>query len=73
MNCESWLEPKNSRTCRYGLGIDQIARHCGLHLLMDRHLFLDGSLHPLQTDAELVLQQLAHCSYASIAQVIDII
>ena len=40
---------------------------------MDRHLLLDCPLHALQTDAELVLQQLTDGTNAAIAEMIDII
>src|SRR4029077_15538109 len=35
--------------------------------------FLDGALHANQTDAELVLEQLAHRAYAAISQMIDVV
>src|SRR6185295_15973688 len=40
---------------------------------MDRHLFLDGPLHSLQTNAELVFEQLTDRAYTSIPKVIDIV
>ena len=55
------------------LGVDEIARHRRLHLLMDRHLFLDRALHSLQADAKLILEQFADGPHATIAQVIDIV
>ena len=55
------------------LGVDQVVRHGGGHLLVDRHLLLDGPLHPHQPDAELVLQQLADGPHAAVPQVIDVV
>src|SRR5262249_34466083 len=40
---------------------------------MDRHLLFDGSLHSHQPDSELVLQQLADCADAAVAQMVDVI
>ncbi len=40
---------------------------------MDRHLFLDRSLHSFETDAKLIFQQFADSPHATIAQVIDIV
>src|SRR6185295_13190041 len=57
----------------HGLRINQVARHRGLHFLVNRHLFLDSSLHALETDAELVLEQLAHGAHAAITEVIDVV
>ncbi len=55
------------------LRVDQVVRHRRRHFLVDRHLFLDGALHPDQTDAELVLEELAHGADAAVAQVIDVV
>ena len=55
------------------LGVDQVVRHGGRHFLVDRHLFLDRTLHPDQADAELVLEQLAHRAHAPVAEVIDVV
>src|SRR5262249_46334400 len=55
------------------LGINQGARHGGLHLLMDGHLFLDRPFHPDQAQSELVLEQLADGADAAIAQVVDVV
>ena len=40
---------------------------------MNGHLLLDCSLHPHQTDAELVLHQLTDCSNPTIGQGIDVV
>src|SRR5437764_1483264 len=55
------------------LGVDQVVRHRRRHFLVDRHLLLDGALHPDQTDAELVLEELADGADAAVAQVIDVV
>ena len=55
------------------LGVHQVVRHGRGHLLVDRHLLLDGALHAHQADAELVLQQFAHGAHAAVAQVVDIV
>ena len=55
------------------LGVDQITRHRGLHLLMDRHLLLDRALHALETDTKLIFQQLAHRAHTPVSQVIDVV
>ncbi len=55
------------------LGVDEVVRHRGRHLLIDRHLFLDGALHTDETDAELVLHQLTDGANAAVAKVIDVI
>ncbi len=55
------------------LGVDQVVRHGRRKLLVDAHLFLDGAFHAHQSDAELVLHQLAHGAHAAIAQVIDVV
>ena len=55
------------------LRVDQVVRHGRRHFLVDRHLLLDGALHPDQPDAELVLEQLAHGADAAVAQVIDVV
>ena len=74
MNCESWLRTKElAHRSRHRLGVDQIARHRRLHFLMDRHLLLDRALHALETDAELVFEQLAHRAHAAVAEVIDVV
>ena len=55
------------------LRVDQVVRHRRRHFLVDRHLLLDGALHPDQPDAELVLEELADGADAAVAQVIDVV
>ena len=55
------------------LRVDQVVRHGRRHFLVDRHLLLDGALHPDQADAELVLEELADGADAAVAQVIDVV
>ena len=55
------------------LRVDQVVRHRGRHFLVDRHLLLDGALHPDQADAELVLEELADGADAAVAQVVDVV
>src|SRR5580765_654456 len=55
------------------LRVDQVVRHRRRHFLVHRHLFLDGALHPDQTDAELVLEELADGTDTAVAQVIDVV
>ena len=56
-----------------GLGVDQVVRHGGRHLLVDRHLLLDGPLHPHQPDPELVLEQFADRPDPAVAEVVDVV
>ena len=56
----------------HGLGVDEIVRHERLDLL-EAHALLDRPLHAHQTDAVLVLQQLAHGADATVAEVIDVV
>ena len=55
------------------LRVDQVVRHRRRHFLVDRHLLLDGALHPDQADAELVLEELADGADAAVAQVVDVV
>ena len=55
------------------LGVDEVVRHRRRHLLVDRHLFLDGALHAHQADAELVLHQLADGAHTAVAEMIDVV
>ena len=73
MNCESWLEPKNSlMAASTGRAF---MRSWGTISSMSwtaiRSLY--GSLHAHQTDAELVLQQLADGLDPSVAEVVDVV
>ena len=74
MNCDSWLEPKNSRIAAMtGLAL---TRSCGIAVDISwytRHLFLDRAFHADQADAELVLEQLADGADAAVAEVIDVV
>ena len=47
--------------------------HRRVDVLVDRHLLLDGALHPDETDPELVLEQLAHRADATVAEVVDVV
>ena len=64
-------ELANGRHHRFG--VHQVVRHRRRHLLVDAHLFLDGPFHAHQSDAELVLHQLANRADAAVAEVIDIV
>src|SRR5882762_4353962 len=55
------------------LRVDQVVGHRGGHFLVDRHLLLDGALHPDQPDAELVLEELADGADTAVAQVVDVV
>ena len=73
MNCESWLEPKNSRTAATTgrMLISVIGRQ--VVGLADRHTLADDTLHPAQTDPQRVLDQFAHGLDAAVAQVVNIV
>ena len=55
------------------LGVDEVVRHGRRHLLVDRHLLLDGALHADEADAELVLHQLADGADAAVAEMVDVV
>ena len=55
------------------LGVDQVVRHGGFHLLMNRHFFLDRPFHPHQTDSELIFQQLPNGTNATVPQMVNIV
>ena len=57
---------------RSGLRVDQVLRHDGVDLDR-RHALLDGALHAQQTDAVLVLHQLADRAHAAVAEVVDVV
>ena len=59
--------------CHHRLGIDQVVRHGRGHFLVHAHLLFNGALHAHQTDAELVLEQLAHRAHPPVAEMIDVI
>ena len=54
------------------LGVDQVVRHQRLDLL-EAHALLDRALHADETDAVLVLEQLAHRADAAVAEVVDVV
>src|SRR4051812_20632404 len=56
-----------------GLGVDQVVRHRRVDVLMHRHLLFDGPLHPDESDAELVLEQLANRANTAVAEVVDVV
>src|SRR6185436_13142605 len=56
-----------------GLGVDQVVRHRGVDVLMDRHLLLDRALHAHEADAELILEQLTDRADAAVAEVVDVV
>ena len=55
------------------LGVDEVVRHERLDLLRHAHALLDRALHANQTDAVLVLHQLADRADAAVAEVIDVV
>ena len=74
MNCDSCELPKYSlTTARDRLRVDQVVRHERLDLLRHAHALFDRALHADQTDAVLVLHQLADRAHAAVAEVIDVV
>ena len=57
---------------RNGLGVDQVYGREGL-VVTDIHTFADGTCHTRQTDTELVVELLADGTYATVAQVVNVI
>src|SRR5581483_8823344 len=57
---------------RHRLVVDELLRHQRLDVL-EAHALLDGALHPDEADAVLVLDQLADCAHASVAEVVDVV
>ena len=55
------------------LGVDEVVRHERVDLLRHAHALLDGALHADQTDAVLVLHQLADRAHAAVAEVVDVV
>ena len=55
------------------LGVDEVARHRVLDVLVDGHALLDGALHPHEADAELVLEQLADGADAAVGKRVDVV
>ena len=59
--------------CGDWLRIDEVVRHERLNFLRHAHALFDRALHADQTDAVLVLHELADGAYATIAKVIDVV
>ena len=57
---------------RHRLVVDELLRHQRFDVLQ-AHAFLDGALHAHQTDAILVLHQLADGAHAAVAEMIDVV
>ena len=73
MNCDSWVEPKNSViAAEIGLAL---IKSCGIRFSRFglRQTLLDGALDTHQAGAELVFRQFADRTHAAIAEVIDIV
>ena len=73
MNWESGEEPKNSLIA--AVTGRMLIRLCGVDdvQVLGGHALADDALHAGETDAELVLQQLAHATQAAVAEVVDVI
>ena len=56
-----------------GLRVDEVVRHERVDLLRHAHALLDGALHADETDAVLVLHQLADRADAAVAEVVDVV
>ena len=73
MNCDNWLEPKNSLIAAdTGLAL---IRSCGIRLSDSawRQTLAHRALDPHQTGAELVFGQFADRTHAAVAEVIDVV
>ena len=57
---------------RHRLVVDQLLRHQRLDVLQ-AHALLDGALHADQTDAVLILDQLADRAHAPVAEMVDVV
>jgi len=57
---------------RRRLGVDQVVRHDGVDV-HGAHALADGAFHAQQTDAVLVLHQLANRADTAVAEVVDIV
>ena len=64
---EEFFNSSNNRT-----DIDQCLRRNNLSIL-NRHTLSYNALHTCQTNAELVLQQLANAAYTTVAKMVDVI
>ena len=58
---------------RHRLGVHEVARHRGEHVLLNGHLFLDRAFHAFEADAELIFEQFADGADAAVAEVIDVV
>jgi hypothetical protein len=56
-----------------GLRVDQVVRHERLNFLRHVHALFDGALHAHESDAVLILHELADRANAAVAQVIDVV
>ena len=73
MNCESCERPEELLDHRRDrLVVDEVVRHQRLDVLQ-AHALLDGALHAHETDAVLVLHQLADGADAAVAEVVDVV
>ena len=73
MNCESWLEPKNSLMAAT-IG-RMLMSDCGVMLvdIVRAHALAHDALHAAHADAELVGDKLAHRADATVAEVVDVV
>ena len=73
MNCDSWLEPKNSLIAAEDrFRVDQVVRHQVFAFGLTEALF-HCTLNAGKTAAELVLGQLAYAANATVAEMVDVI
>ena len=73
MNWLSWLEPKNSLiAATTGPDVDQRLRRDRLDVL-GGHALAHDPLHARETDAHLVLDELADRAHAAVAEVVDVV
>ena len=73
MNCDSWVEPKNSLiAAEIGLAL---IRSCGIRFSVSAwpRRSLHRALDAHQAGAELVLGQLADRAHAAVAEVVDVV
>ena len=57
----------------HGLRVDEVVRHQRVDLLRHAHALFDGALHADETDAILILHQLADRAHAAVAEVVDVV
>ena len=53
--------------------VDQRGGRGGGRVHLSGHAFLDDALHPEQSDTDLILDKLAHCSDSAVAQMVDVV